>query len=323
MSKSRFVLAAFILTLCFTPKIVASGWSVDIESGAAFNGYNDVRIPGNTGTAISLTEDLDADAAAFIRVRLTKSLGERHRLSVLVAPLRITASGRVDREVAFNGALFAANEPLTSHYRFDSYRLSWSYAVYKSERLRVDLGLTGKIRDASIEIESANKISEKSNTGFVPLINFAFDWQLGSGLGLVLKGDVKGDGYLAPLDGPPDADYRGVDSKPPGYPDNDWIFSINSIRWSPVPFRAGRRADRAVPYGNDSIIDGETEQLFLLEMGMEFHFAAGRADRAVPQQQPHLGDCHVGNADVADQPGFEQPFHLAPGFHEILMDIGF
>ena len=92
MSKSRFVLAAFILTLCFTPKIVASGWSVDIESGAAFNGYNDVRIPGNTGTAISLTEDLDADAAAFIRVRLTKSLGERQRLSVLVAPLRITAS---------------------------------------------------------------------------------------------------------------------------------------------------------------------------------------------------------------------------------------
>ena len=190
MSKSRFVLAAFILTLCFTPKIVASGWSVDIESGAAFNGYNDVRIPGNTGTAISLTEDLDADAAAFIRVRLTKSLGERHRLSVLVAPLRITASGQVDREIAFNGTLFAANEPLTSHDRFDSYRLSWSYAVYKSERLRVDLGLTGKIRDASIEIESANQVSEKSNTGFVPLINFAFDWQLGSGLGLVLKGDA-------------------------------------------------------------------------------------------------------------------------------------
>lgn len=190
MARFFVPIAVVIFTMCFVPKIGASGWSVDIESGAALNGYNDVRIPGDTGTQISLTEDLDADVAAFFRVRLGKSLGERHRLSVLIAPLRITASGRVDREIAFNGVLFAANEPLTSHYRFDSYRLSYTYTFYRSERLRADIGFTGKIRDASIELRGENQVSEKSNTGFVPLINFAIDWRWGSGLGMVLKGDA-------------------------------------------------------------------------------------------------------------------------------------
>lgn len=34
---------------------------LDIESGAVFSGYNDVRIPGDTGTLFSLSEELEAD----------------------------------------------------------------------------------------------------------------------------------------------------------------------------------------------------------------------------------------------------------------------
>ncbi len=169
---------------------VQAGVTVDIESGVAINGYNDVRIPGNTGTDISLTRDLEADPTAYVRGRVAIDLGSRHRLSILVAPLRIEASGRIDRPIEYNGVTFAAGSELRSRYRFDSYRLTWSYLLVRSERLRFDLGLTAKIRDAAIRIADGSQVSEKTNTGFVPLIHFAFDWSLAPQYGLVFRGDA-------------------------------------------------------------------------------------------------------------------------------------
>jgi len=189
-SKLISILSAMVILLIGGATKVRAGWSVDVEGGAAFNGYNDVRIPGNTGTDLSLSEELKSDAVGFWRVRLAVDLGQRHRLLLLAAPLRIEASGAVDRDVDYNGARFTAGESLTARYRFDSYRLTYHYALIDSDRLRFDLGFTAKIRDASIGIEGGNKSSEKTNTGFVPLVNFALDWSLGPRLGLVFEGDA-------------------------------------------------------------------------------------------------------------------------------------
>jgi hypothetical protein len=52
------------------------------------------------------------------------------------------------------------------------------------------LGLTGKIRDASISLETAGQKSEKTNTGFVPLINFQVQWWPKSSWGMLLEGDA-------------------------------------------------------------------------------------------------------------------------------------
>ncbi len=163
---------------------------LDVEGGAAFNGYNDVRIPGDIGTDISLTDDLESNATAYFRVRVGVDLGQRHRLSLLVAPLRIEASGSVNSNVDFNGVTFPAGEQLESLYRFDSYRLTYRYALVESERLEFGLGITAKIRDAAIRIEGDGKESEKTNTGFVPLINFALDWSFASRFGLLFMGDA-------------------------------------------------------------------------------------------------------------------------------------
>jgi hypothetical protein len=38
-------------------------WRVDFENGAVIAGDNDVRIPGDTGTMFSLTDDLASDTA--------------------------------------------------------------------------------------------------------------------------------------------------------------------------------------------------------------------------------------------------------------------
>lgn len=190
MVKSGISMFATLLLMCVAAGPVYAGWSVDVESGLAYSGYNDVRIPGNTGTDISLSEDLEAEATEFVRLRLAIDLGDRHHLSFLFAPLKFESSGTVDRDVDFNGVRFGANIPLKSVYRFDSYRVTYQYTWLNKERLRAGIGFTGKVRDASISIDNGSVSSEKANTGFVPLINFAFDWRFVSKLGLILEGDA-------------------------------------------------------------------------------------------------------------------------------------
>jgi len=185
-----FGLTAIIVFQILAVTEVQADWSVDVETGVAYNGYNDVRIPGNTGTRLSLSDELESDGTGFLRVRLAVALGQRHRLSFLVAPLRFEGSGSIDRDVDYNGVRFPAGEPLSSRYRFDSYRVTYSYALIDSDRLRFDIGFTAKVRDASIKIESEDMSSEKTNTGFVPLINFALDWSFASRVGLLLQGDA-------------------------------------------------------------------------------------------------------------------------------------
>lgn len=165
-------------------------WSVDLETGAVFSGYNDVQIPKEIGTKFSLTEDLETDPDYFFRLRATYSFNDRHHISAFVAPLRLDASGEVDRLIRFNQVEFPANFPLKAKYRFDSYRLTYRYDLYHKKKLKVGLGFTMKIRDASISLQDNVKKTEKKNTGFVPLLNFKLDWMFAERFGLLLEGDA-------------------------------------------------------------------------------------------------------------------------------------
>lgn len=184
-----------LLVLALVAPAVAH-WYVDVEAGPVFSGYNDVRIPGNTGTLFSLTEDLHARTALGFRARLSKTFGDRHWVSVLVAPLRVESRGTLNRDVLFAGTLFPAGEnELKGLYRFDSYRLTYRYGLVRARRFRLDLGLTAKVRDAEISLDYRHVMlpgASKTNTGFVPIVSFRADWQLGPRVGLVLDGDALG-----------------------------------------------------------------------------------------------------------------------------------
>ncbi|MEZ5357237.1 MAG: hypothetical protein R3F48_00310 [Candidatus Zixiibacteriota bacterium] len=184
----RFILTIGVLLLA--TGAARAGWSIDLEGGLASSGYNDVRIPGSTGTKFSLSEELDAESTPFYRVRLIIGLGKRHSLSFLAAPFQFESSGTLDRDIDFNGMRFDAGVPLKSNYRFDSYRVSYQYTWLDNENLRAGIGFTGKIRDAAIKLSNGLVASEKTNTGFVPLINFAFDWRVGSRVGILFEGDA-------------------------------------------------------------------------------------------------------------------------------------
>jgi hypothetical protein len=180
---------AAILLLLGLPQARAE-WSMDVESGAVFSGYNDVRIPNESGIKFSLSEELETDADYFIRLRLTYSFNDKHHVSALAAPLRLDASGRIDRPVRFNGVEFGADVPLKARYRFDSYRLTYRYDVYREKRFRAGIGFTAKIRDASISLEDGERKTENKNTGFVPLVNFRVEWMFAEKFGLLLEGDA-------------------------------------------------------------------------------------------------------------------------------------
>jgi len=143
-----------------------------------------------TLSLISLSEELKTDPAIFFRTKLHYAISDKHKLALLIAPLRVRAKGQVDRLVKFEGEEFAANTQLKSVYRFDSYRLTYRYDFYQSTNLQVGLGLTGKIRDAAISLEDGDKKAEKTNTGFVPLINFKVQWMFAKDFSLLLDGDA-------------------------------------------------------------------------------------------------------------------------------------
>jgi len=185
-----------LLALLLTTGTVASAadWSLDLEGGWAWSGYNDVRIPGEGGTEFSLSDDLSTEGTAFSRLRLSRRLGARHELSAFAAPLRLDASGRAPAEIDFAGERFPAGSDLSARYRFDSYRLTYRYRLRDGERFTGWLGLTAKIRDAEIAVNGAGRAARKLNTGFVPLLAFRGDWRLAERWIARLEGDALAGG---------------------------------------------------------------------------------------------------------------------------------
>jgi hypothetical protein len=190
MKRPAFSLAAMALFVLALTSPSFGQWFFDFENGLALPGYNDVRIPGDTGTPFSLSEDLKADSTYFFRVRLGYQWNSRHTLSVFAAPLRINAAGRVDKEILFFEETFPANVPLSGVYQFNSYRLTYRYDFLRKGRVRAGIGFTAKIRDAAIKIEGDGRSSNKTNVGFVPLINFRVLWQFDKNWDFLFEGDA-------------------------------------------------------------------------------------------------------------------------------------
>ena len=155
-----------------------------------FSGYNNVQIPRDTGTEFSLSKDLKTDSTFFFRFRLGYKIGQKHTLSVFVAPLSLNASGSVNKSIRFFEEDFPPDTPLKAVYGFNSYRLTYRYDFIRKQNLRFGFGFTAKIRDATLSVEGDNKKSEKTNVGFVPLINFRLEWLFSKKLSLLLEGDA-------------------------------------------------------------------------------------------------------------------------------------
>lgn len=186
----KLVIASTVFIVFLGVSYVKAQTSIDLESGIVYTGYNDVRIPGDQGTLFSLKDDLKSNPSFFYRIRLGYTIKSRHTLSVLYAPLETKSEGSVGNDIVFEGAVFPANTELKGTYVFNSYRLTYRYDIVKKPRFEFGLGFTAKIRDAEIALSSSDLTSEKTNVGFVPIINFRLFWNIGDKTGLLLYGDA-------------------------------------------------------------------------------------------------------------------------------------
>lgn len=188
--KKQILLATMVLLLCVSASNVKAQALIDFETGSVFTGYNNVRVPGNLGTRFSLKNDLIPKAEFFYRIRLNYTIKSRHTISLLYAPLETKSEGSVTNNIFFEGVLFPANTKLIGTYKFNSYRLTYRYAIVQKTNFEFGLGLTAKIRDAKIALASSGLVSEKTNVGFVPIINFRLLWNMDNKFGILLEGDA-------------------------------------------------------------------------------------------------------------------------------------
>ena len=184
--RSLFVL----LTLLLTPAPAHAGVEAEMEGGVVFSARNDTRIPGDTGSDLSLVRDLSTPPAPAFRVRLGYRIAGRHLITALYAPLQVNATGTLGRDISFLGGTYLAGTPLLAVYRFDSYRLTYRYSFIRGDGLDVAAGFTGKIRDAETSLYGV-EARRKTNTGFVPLLNLHLAWRPNNGaLGLLFDADA-------------------------------------------------------------------------------------------------------------------------------------
>lgn len=175
--------------LCSSP--LYAQFRLDLESGVVFGtNYNKVRIPNVGGTQVNLANDLSIDPKIFYRIRGTYTIGNRHNISALFAPLSVKYHGAFDQNVNFNGINYAAGQPLEVFYKFNSYRLTYRYDFVAKTRWRVGLGLTGKIRDADVRFKNESNDTHFDNVGFVPLINFYGAYKPSYRWSIILEGDA-------------------------------------------------------------------------------------------------------------------------------------
>jgi len=188
----KFLLPATCLILILSLNVFSlkGQASLDLETGAVSTGYNNVRIPGDQGTLFSMKDDLVSKTEFFFRARANYTIKSRHTLSLLYAPLETVSKGNVPYDIFFEGVTFPANTDLTGTYKFNSYRFTYRYEIVLKPEFELGLGFTGKIRDARIAMTSSNLESEKTNVGFVPIINFRMLWKPYEKLGILLEGDA-------------------------------------------------------------------------------------------------------------------------------------
>lgn len=144
---------------------------VSLEGALAWQGRNDQRVPGNSGTEFSFA-DFNRGPFPVGRVYVGHTWNERHELRALYAPLSIDLRGRLQRAVRFLNSTFASDTETLGRYTFNSYRLTYAYHFSKQAGWDLALGFTAKVRDAEVRLSQGAVSESKTNVGFVPLLNF-------------------------------------------------------------------------------------------------------------------------------------------------------
>ena len=140
-----------------------------VEGQTVRPAYNNVRIPGKTGTTVSLKNLVGDDARRRVRLTYLKNVGEKHGVRIVYAPLTLRGAGTLPSPTQFKDATFSPDTPTAGTYRFNSYRASY-YRRKPNEKGEWRYGVTLKVRDADIALSQGALKRNEYNLGIVPLL---------------------------------------------------------------------------------------------------------------------------------------------------------
>lgn len=184
-----------VLAVC-VGAMPAQAWQPDsrvqleFETGAVWQSRNEIHIPDSPdGTRFDLRQLQGSGPDVQRRVELTWNAAHRHAIRFVYAPLQFSGTGSFGTPVRFAGSTFAPGTATDSDYRFNSYRLTYRYLAYESERWRLRIGATAFIRDAKVELRQPGVTASDSDVGFVPLLSANLEYLLAPGWTAVVDFD--------------------------------------------------------------------------------------------------------------------------------------
>lgn len=164
--------------------------SIDAETGGAWYSRNDVRIPNDGGTRFNMINLIGNDIEPYLRIRLNVTLGERHTIRALYAPIRSSDSGFFAEDIIFENSTYEAVTAIDGTYQFNTYRLTYRYTFYDRFGWTLGAGAAALIRDAKVQLVQNNISEENTDVGFVPLLHFYAERRIYSDLSAIF--DVEG-----------------------------------------------------------------------------------------------------------------------------------
>lgn len=168
MKKIKLTILSIVASISTLPAFASGSIRLHTEFGLLQNTYNQVRIPGDEGTRFNMRKSFND--GPYFRLDYKKTLNNNYGLRFLYAPLKIKGDHTYGRDINFNGQVFNQNQEVKTLYQFNSYRVSYFYQWVKRENWKVNVGLTGKIRDANIELKQGSTKTNRYDLGFVPLL---------------------------------------------------------------------------------------------------------------------------------------------------------
>lgn len=163
---------------------------LEVEAGSVWFSRNDARIPGDTGTKFDLTELTGSGPDPYARLYVTYAFNRRHSLRLNIAPLRVSGTGTLDRDVVFDGSTFQQGVSTRATYRFDTYRLTYRWMFHRGEAWDLGVGAAALVRDAEIELRQGALRESDDNIGVVPLLHLYGAYRFNERTSMVL--DVEG-----------------------------------------------------------------------------------------------------------------------------------
>lgn len=164
----------------------AEGRGVEVRAAADFGGlaplYHRIQL-GSRGTDFDYVRDGGQDVV-FPVARLALHVNLRHHhLTFLYQPLELDTRVVLRKPLVVDDERFAEGSAIDLQYGFPFYRLSYAYDVISDDKLRLALGGSLQLRDATITFTSADgeRRRTRRDVGAVPALKALLRYDTPSG----------------------------------------------------------------------------------------------------------------------------------------------